>query len=128
MVHVGLQIAVQGETNGIGDPFRLGGMAGGIASINCSAPEFLTMFLLSTPSRRQNGEDIGGKCPQQIVVLSARTLCFEIEAISASCGFDRFGPLLRRQGLKYRHIPVPRLLALSQIASNLEGVGSRSMV
>lgn len=32
MVHVGRQIVVQGETNGIGDPFRLGGVVGGIVS------------------------------------------------------------------------------------------------
>jgi hypothetical protein len=45
-----------------------------------------------------------------------------MEAILSSFGFDQFGPLLRRKGLKYRHIPAPFLLALDQIASNLEGV------
>ncbi len=39
MVHVGQRKAAQGETNGIGGPFRLGGAAGGIASVSCPAPE-----------------------------------------------------------------------------------------
>jgi hypothetical protein len=33
--------AVQGETNGIGYPFRSGGMAGGIASKNSLTPDML---------------------------------------------------------------------------------------
>ncbi|MBN9143350.1 hypothetical protein, partial [Novosphingobium sp.] len=36
--------------------------------------------------------------------------------------FDPTGPLRRRLGSKYRHIPSPRLLALGRLASNLEGV------
>ncbi|MPS67653.1 MAG: hypothetical protein E2586_04055 [Novosphingobium sp.] len=36
-------------------------------------------------------------------------------------GFDQNGPSLRREVLKYRHIPSPSLLALSHFASNLDG-------
>lgn len=32
---IGNDHMVQGETNGIGNPYRSGGMAGGIASKNC---------------------------------------------------------------------------------------------
>jgi hypothetical protein len=35
-------------------------------------------------SRRQNGKDIGGKCPPRAVILPARIFGFEIEAILAS--------------------------------------------
>ena len=53
MVHVGprgaTRQAVQGETNGIGGPFRLGGAAGGIASVSCPAPEVpMEAFFAST--------------------------------------------------------------------------------
>ena len=41
-------------------------------------------------------------------------------------GFDQNGPLQRRIGLKYRHIPAPLLLALGHFASNLDGVINRS--
>ena len=41
--------AVQGETNGTGGPFRSGGVAGGIVSIFCLAPEFqMEIFFAST--------------------------------------------------------------------------------
>jgi hypothetical protein len=36
-------------------------------------------------------------------------------------GFDQNGPLPRRLGLQYRHIPAPRLLASGHFASNLDG-------
>ena len=49
--------------------------------------------------RRQNDEDIGGKWPPQIVVLSVRPFRFDTEAILTSHGFDRFCPLLRWQAL-----------------------------
>ena len=58
----------------------------------------------------------------QAVILPARAFRLEIEAILASFGFDPFRPLLRWQGLKYRHIPAPCRLALNEMASNLEGV------
>ena len=48
-MHVGPLFAVQGETNGIGVPFRLGGRAGGITSVSCPAPEvFVEPFFAST--------------------------------------------------------------------------------
>jgi len=53
--------------------------------------------LLNPLSRRQNGKDIGGKCPPQAVILPARIFCFEIKAILASFGFDPYCPLLRWQ-------------------------------
>tara|TARA_Y100000815_G_C13330258_1_gene495697 strand:- start:492 stop:647 length:156 start_codon:yes stop_codon:yes gene_type:complete len=36
-------------------------------------------------------------------------------------GFDQNGPALRRQALKYRHIPAACVLALTHFASNLDG-------
>jgi putative Ca2+/H+ antiporter (TMEM165/GDT1 family) len=53
MVYVGPQgrkgHVVQGETNGIGDPFRSGGVAGGIASKNCLTRDiFMEIFFTST--------------------------------------------------------------------------------
>jgi hypothetical protein len=62
----------------------------------------------------------------QAVVLPARSIRFEIEAISASFGFDPFCPLLRWQALKYRHIPAACRLALNKMASNLERAFNRS--
>lgn len=53
--------------------------------------------LTVTPSRRQNGKNIGRKRAHRIVVLTERPLRFEIEAILASTGFDPFCPLLRWQ-------------------------------
>ena len=42
-------VVVQGETNGIGNPFRSGGVAGGIASKNCLTPDvFMEIFFGST--------------------------------------------------------------------------------
>ena len=42
-------MSVQGETNGIGNPFRSGGVAGGIASKNCLTPDsFMEIFFAST--------------------------------------------------------------------------------
>ena len=55
--------------------------------------------LLNAPSRRQNGEDIGGKCPPRSVVHFARAFCSEIKAILTSFGFDPFCPMLRWQAL-----------------------------
>jgi hypothetical protein len=77
-------------------------------------------------SRRQNGKDIGAKCPPQAVILPARAFCFEIKAILASAGFDPFCPLLRWQAWKYRHIPVACRLALNKMASNLESIVNES--
>jgi hypothetical protein len=45
-----------------------------------------------------------------------------MEVIQASFGFDQNDTSLRREGLKYRHITAPTLLALSRFASNLGGV------
>jgi hypothetical protein len=62
----------------------------------------------------------------QAVVLPARLIRFEIEAISTSFGFDPFCPWLRQKALRYIHIPAASLLALSKMASNLEGIFNRS--
>lgn len=56
----------------------------------------------------------------QAVILPARSVRFEIEAILASFRFDPFCPLLRWQTLKYRHIPAACRLALNKMASNLD--------
>jgi hypothetical protein len=77
-------------------------------------------------SRRRNGEDIEGKCPQSIVILPARAFCFEIEAISMSFGFDPFCPWRRQKALRYVHIPAAFFLAMSKMASNLESIVNRS--
>jgi hypothetical protein len=55
------------------------------------------------------------------VILPARSVRVEIEAILTSFGFDPFGPQRRWEVLKYRHIPAPSRLARSQMASNLGG-------
>jgi hypothetical protein len=69
----------------------------------------------------------------QAVILPARLIRFEIEAISMSFGFDPFCPprrrsrmVLRQKALRYIHIPAASLLALSKMASNLEGIFNRS--
>jgi hypothetical protein len=56
----------------------------------------------------------------QAVILPARSVRFEIEAISAFFGFDPFCPLLRWHALQYRHIPAACRLALNKMASNLD--------
>jgi hypothetical protein len=76
--------------------------------------------LPNAASRRQNGKNIGGKCPPPVVYLPARVFCFEIAAILSSFGFGQFCPLLRWQAQKYLHIPVACRLALNKIDSNLE--------
>ncbi len=58
----------------------------------------------------------------QAVILPARAFCFEIEAILASFGFDRFRPLRRWRTLRYVYIPAVRRLALNESASNLSDV------
>jgi hypothetical protein len=73
----------------------------------------------------------------QAVILPARLIRFEIEAISTSFGFDPFCPprrrsrsrsrmVLRQKALRYIHIPAASFLALSKMASNLEGIFNRS--
>jgi hypothetical protein len=62
----------------------------------------------------------------QAVILPARLIRFEIEAISMSFGFDPFCPWLRQNALRYIHIPAAFFLALSKMASNLEGIFNRS--
>jgi hypothetical protein len=73
----------------------------------------------------------------QAVILPARLIRFEIEAISMSFGFDPFCPprhrsrsrsrmVLRQKALRYIHIPTASFLALSKMASNLEGIFNRS--
>ena len=63
---------------------------------------------------------------RRVASLPARAFCFEIEAISASFGFDPFCPWRRRKALRYLHIPSPFLLALCKMASNLERAFNRS--
>jgi hypothetical protein len=55
----------------------------------------------------------------QDAIHPERAFCFEIEAILASFGFDRFRPWRRWPPLRYRHITAVRRLALNEIASNL---------
>jgi hypothetical protein len=62
----------------------------------------------------------------QAVILPARLIRFEIEAISTSKGFDPFCTWLRQKALRYIHIPTASFLALSKMASNLEGIFNRS--
>jgi hypothetical protein len=62
----------------------------------------------------------------QAVILPARVFCFEIEAILASSGFDRFRPLRRWRTLRYLHIPAARRLALNESASNLDAAFNKS--
>jgi hypothetical protein len=62
----------------------------------------------------------------QAVVLPARSIRFEIEAISMSAGFDPFCPWRRQKALRYVYIPAASFLALSKMASNLEGIFNRS--
>jgi hypothetical protein len=52
--------------------------------------------------------------------LSKGALARDGSHLDAPKGFDQNGPLLRRKGLRYRHIPAPSLLALSRFGSNLE--------
>jgi hypothetical protein len=68
-------------------------------------------------------ERIGRSRP---VILPARSIRFEIEAISGSFGFDPFCPLLRWQVPKYIYIPITCRLALNKMASNLDGIFNRS--
>jgi hypothetical protein len=68
-------------------------------------------------------ERIGRSRP---VILPARSIRFEIEAISASFGFDPFCPLLRWQVPEYIYIPITCRLALNKMVSNLDGIFNRS--
>jgi hypothetical protein len=62
----------------------------------------------------------------QAVILPARSIRFEIKAISASWGFDPFCPWLRQKALRYANIPAASFLALSKMASYLEEKFNRS--
>jgi hypothetical protein len=53
--------------------------------------------------------------------LSKGALVRDGSHLVAPKGFSQNGPLLRRKGLRYRHIPAPSLLALSHSALNLDG-------
>jgi hypothetical protein len=71
----------------------------------------------------QMSERIGRR---QAVILPARSIRFEIKAISASAGFDPFCPERRQKALRYAYIPAVSFLALSKMASNLEEIFNRS--
>jgi hypothetical protein len=62
----------------------------------------------------------------QAVILPARLIRSDIFAISMSTGFAPFCPWLRQKALRYVHIPAASFLALSKMASNLEGIFNRS--
>jgi hypothetical protein len=68
----------------------------------------------------------GQNARSQAVILPASVFCPEIEAISASYGFDPFCPWRRQKTLRYNDIPAASFLALSKMASNLEAIFNRS--
>jgi hypothetical protein len=74
-----------------------------------------------SPSRRQNGKDIEGKCPPQAVILPARVVCFEIEAILASSDLIHFVHCRVGKARLRTTKPAPCRLALNKMASNRKG-------